>query len=237
MNMKKYVAEAVGTMFLVLMGCGSAVLAGGHVGFLGIAFAFGLTVMVMVYAIGSISGCHINPAITIAMWVNKKINGTDTAWYIVFQCVGAVVGAAILYAIASGMPDYNVMINGLGANGFGAASPDKYSLISGAVAEFALTALFLFIIFGATSKKAPAGFAGIAIGLGLTLIHIVGIPVTGVSVNPARSFGPALVLALNGSGTAISQLWLFILAPVLGGVFGAWAWNQCDTDSAKPAKK
>ncbi|MCL2888782.1 MAG: aquaporin Z [Elusimicrobia bacterium] len=240
MNMKKYVAEAVGTMFLVLMGCGSAVLAGGHVGFLGIAFAFGLTVMVMVYAIGPISGCHINPAITVAMWVNKKIDGTDAAWYIVFQCVGAVIGAAVLLAVAYGLPGYHAGVQGLGQNGFGLASPDKYGLVAGAIAEFVLTALFLFVIFGATSKKAPAGFAGIAIGLALTLIHIVGIPVTGVSVNPARSFGPALILALGGYGTALSQLWLFIVAPILGGIFGGWMWNQVDSDSApasKPSKK
>jgi len=235
--MKKYVAEAVGTMFLVLMGCGSAVLAGSHVGFLGIAFAFGLTVMVMVYAIGSISGCHINPAITVAMWVSKKIDGKDAAWYVVFQLVGAVIGAAILFAVASGLPGYSVVSNGLGANGYGALSPDKYSLVAGAIAEFVLTALFLFVIFGATSKKAPAGFAGIAIGLCLTLIHIVGIPVTGVSVNPARSFGPALILALNGSFGPICQLWLFIVAPVLGGIFGAWMWKEVDWDDAKSSKK
>ena len=233
--MKKYLAEAVGTLFLVLMGCGSAVIAAGqnHINFLGIAFAFGLTVMVMVYSIGSISGCHINPAITVAMWVNKKIDGKDAVWYIVFQFVGGIIGAAILYAVASGMPGY---AGGLGTNGFGQFSPDKYSLLSGVIAEFVFTALFLFVICGATSKKAPAGFAGIAIGLCLTLIHIVGIPVTGVSVNPARSFGPAFVLALTGSMTALSQVWMFIVVPVVGGVFGAWLWKEVDTDD-KPSKK
>jgi aquaporin Z len=223
--MKKYVAEAAGTLFLVLMGCGSAKIAGLEVGFLGIAFAFGLTVLAMVYAIGPISGCHINPAITVAMWLNKKLSGEEAVGYILAQLIGAALGAALLYAILSGGVSYAVGVDGLGQNGYGLASPAGYGVYAAMTAEFVLTALFLFVICGATSEKAPAGFAGIAIGLTLTLIHIVGIPTTGVSVNPARSFGPALITWLCGDATAMKQLWLFILMPVLGGAFGACLYN------------
>jgi aquaporin Z len=218
---KKYWAELIGTMFLVLIGCGSAVIAGGEVGFLGIAFAFGLTVLVMVYAIGNISGCHINPAITVAMLVAGKIKGKDAIFYIIFQCVGAIIGAAILLAIANGISDYSLAANGLGQNGYGAHSPGGYSLVACFVAEVVLTALFLFVIFGSTSQKAPKGFAGVAIGLALVLIHIFGIPVTGTSVNPARSLGPAVF----AGGAALSQLWLFIVAPIVGGILAALLWR------------
>lgn len=219
--MKKYWAELIGTLFLVLIGCGSAVIAGGEVGFLGIAFAFGLTVLVMVYAIGNISGCHINPAITVAMLVAGKIKGKDAIFYIIFQCVGAIIGAAILLAIANGISDYSLAANGLGQNGYGAHSPGGYSLVACFVAEVVLTALFLFVIFGSTSEKAPKGFAGVAIGLALVLIHIFGIPVTGTSVNPARSLGPAVF----AGGAALSQLWLFIVAPIAGGIIAALLWR------------
>jgi aquaporin Z len=219
--LKKYWAELIGTMFLVLIGCGSAVIAGGEVGFLGIAFAFGLTVLVMVYAIGNISGCHINPAITVAMLVAGKIKGKDAIFYIIFQCVGAIIGAAILLAIANGISDYSLAANGLGQNGYGAHSPGGYSLVACFVAEVVLTALFLFVIFGSTSQKAPKGFAGVAIGLALVLIHIFGIPVTGTSVNPARSLGPAVF----AGGAALSQLWLFIVAPIVGGILAALLWR------------
>jgi len=236
-NTKKYIAEAFGTMFLVFMGCGSAMIAGLEVGFLGIAFAFGLTVMAMVYVIGPISGCHINPAITVAMWVNKKISGEDAVCYIGAQFIGAAVGAALLWAVLAGTPSFAVAVSGLGQNGFGMASPGGYCVCSALIAEFLLTALFLFVICGAVSEKVPAGFAGLIIGLTLTLIHIVGIPVTGVSVNPARSFGPALMTWIGGDATAIKQLWLFILMPVLGGIFGACAYNYVSGGSFLPGRK
>ena len=220
-NIRKYIAEGLGTGFLVLMGCGSVVIAGVDVGTLGIAFAFGLTVLVMVYAIGPLTGCHINPAITIAMLVNKKISGKDAAGYIIAQIIGGILGALLLYAILCGNPAYKIAVDGLAANGYGLGSPANFGLYGAFLAEFVFTALFLFVICGAVSEKAPAGFAGIAIGLALTLIHIVGIPVTGVSVNPARSFGPAVVLAIFGDAGALSQVWLFFVAPILGAIFGA----------------
>ena len=218
---RKYAAELIGTAALVLIGCGSAVIAGQHVGFLGIAFAFGLTVLVMVYAIGSISGCHINPAITVAMLVAGKIKGKDAIAYIIAQCIGAIIGAGILLAIAKGLPGYSLAENGLGQNGFGAHSPAGYSLAACFVAELVLTALFLFVIFGSTSEKAPKGFAGISIGFTLVLIHIVGIPITGTSVNPARSLGPAVFVG----GEALPQLWLFWVAPLVGGILAAIVWK------------
>jgi len=227
----KYLAELIGTFVLVFMGCGSAVIAGKEVGFLGIAFAFGLSVLVMVYAIGPISGCHINPAITIAMLVNGKISGKDAGIYIICQCIGAIIAAALLLAVMTGLPGYTIAVNGLGQNGYGDASPAGFSMMSGLIAEVVLTFIFLIVIFGATSKAAPAGFAGMAIGLSLTLIHIVGIPVTGVSVNPARSIGPALLVG----GTAISQLWLFIIAPIVGAVLAAFVWKYLLEESVSPA--
>jgi len=218
---KKYAAELIGTAALVLIGCGSAVIAGQHVGFLGIAFAFGLTVLVMVYAIGNISGCHINPAITVAMLVAGKIKGKDAIAYIIAQCIGAIIGAGILLAIAKGLPSYSLADNGLGQNGFGAHSPAGYAMWACFVAELVLTALFLFVIFGSTSEKAPKGFAGISIGFTLVLIHIVGIPITGTSVNPARSLGPAVFVG----GDALPQLWLFWVAPLVGGILAAIIWK------------
>ncbi|WP_413666480.1 aquaporin Z [Mucilaginibacter sp. Mucisp86] len=222
----KFFAEFLGTMVLVLMGCGSAVIAGANgttgVGLLGIAFAFGLSVVAMAYAIGHISGCHINPAITIGMVVAGRMTGKEAVSYIIAQVLGAIAGAAVLLLIASGKQDYNVITNGLGQNGYGEASPAHYSLMAGFVAETIFTFIFLLVIFGATStKNIHGGFAGLSIGLSLVLIHIVGIPVTGVSVNPARSIGPALFTG----GPAISQLWLFILAPVLGSILSAVTWR------------
>lgn len=219
--MRKYSAELIGTMVLVLMGCGSAVIAGKFIGFAGIAVAFGLAVLVMVYTIGNISGCHINPAITVAMLVAKKIKGKDAIFYIIAQCLGGIIGAGILWAIASGLPEFSLADNGLGQNGFGVHSPAGYSLYACFVAEVVLSAIFLFIVFGATSKDAPKGFAGIAIGLSLALIHLVGIPITGTSVNPARSLGPAVF----AGGDALSQLWLFIVAPIIGGIIAALVWK------------
>ena len=218
--MKKYLAELIGTFVLVLGGCGSAVIAGDYIGKLGIALAFGLTVLVMVYTIGRISGCHINPAITVAMWVAGKIKSKDAVFYIIFQCVGAIIAAAVLLAIAHGLPGYSLDANGLGQNGYG-AHYSGYSIAACFIFEFVFTALFLFVIFGSTHKAAPAGFAGISIGLALTLIHLVGIPITGTSVNPARSLGPAIFVG----GDALSHLWLFIVAPILGAVVAAVCWK------------
>jgi aquaporin Z len=220
-SLKKYLAELIGTLALVLAGCGSAVIAGTHIGYTGIAFAFGLTVLVMVYAIGSISGCHINPAITVAMLVAGKIKGKDAIGYIIAQCIGAIAGAAILWAIASGLDGYSLAANGLGQNGYGTHSPAGYSLVACLIAEVVLTALFLFVIFGSTHKDAPKGFAGVAIGFSLVLIHLVGIPITGTSVNPARSLGPAVFVG----GDALAQLWLFIVAPIIGGIIAAIIWK------------
>lgn len=219
---KKYAAEFLGTLVLVLIGCGSAVIAGTEISFTGISFAFGLAVLTMVYAIGNISGCHINPAITIAMLTAGKISGKETVGYIVSQCLGAIAGAGILLVIAKGIPGYSLETNGLGQNGFGEFSPMKYSMEAGFIAEVVLTFIFLLVIFGSTSEDAPKGFAGIAIGLSLVMIHLISIPITGTSVNPARSLGPALFVGAN----AIGQLWLFWLAPVIGGVLAALVWKN-----------
>lgn len=218
---KKYLAELIGTFVLVFIGTGAAVVAGKSIGFLGIALAFGLAVLAMVYAIGAISGCHINPAITLAMLVNGKIGSKDALVYIIVQCIGAILASALLFAILTGNPAYSIATDGLGQNGFGTASPGGYSMVSGLIAEVILTFIFLMVIFGVTSKAAPAGFAGIPIGLTLTMILLVGIPITGTSVNPARSLGPAIIVG----GTALSQLWLFIVAPVIGAVIAALVWK------------
>ena len=226
--MKKLLAELLGTAALVFIGCGSAVISGraiipgvDGVGILGIALAFGLVLLTLVYAIGPISGCHVNPAVSIGMLVAGRMNGKDAAGYIVAQCIGAVLGAGLLLGVASGLPGYTLPVEHLGQNGYGIASPAGYSLPSCALAEVILTALFVFVILRATSKDAPAGFAGIAIGFALAMVHIVGIPVTGTSVNPARSLGPAIFVG----GTALAQLWLFIVAPVVGGILAALAWK------------
>jgi len=218
---KKYVAELIGTMVLVLMGCGSAVIAGYSIGYTGIAFAFGLSVVAMAYAIGSISGCHINPAISISMLVAGKLSVKDTALYVAFQCVGAIIGAGILYAIAVGNPTFSLATNGLGQNGYDSASPAGYTLASALIAEIVLTFIFVLVVHGSTSERAPKGFAGLSIGLTLVLIHLVAIPIDGTSVNPARSLGPALF----AGGTALNQLWLFIVAPIIGGILAAIVWK------------
>jgi len=220
-EMKKYVAEFLGTFVLVFMGCGSAVLAGRYIGFVGISFAFGLSVLALAYAIGGISGCHINPAVSISMLAAGKMKAKDTVIYVIMQCVGAIVGASVLYVIALGMPGYTLAVGGLGQNGYDALSPYGFSMRSGFIAEVVLTFIFLLVIFGSTSEKAPKGFAGISIGLSLVLIHLVGIPITGTSVNPARSLGPALI----AGGTALGQLWLFWVAPIIGGILAAAVWR------------
>jgi aquaporin Z len=215
-SMKKYIAELIGTMILVLMGCGGAVIAGSAIGNVGIAFCFGLAVLAMVYAIGSVSGCHINPAITISMLVAGKISVKDTVFYVVFQCIGAVIGAGILYAIVSGNASYSLALNGLGANSY-----KTYSLASVLVAEIVLTFIFVLVVHGSTDERVPKGFAGIAIGLTLVLIHLVAIPIDGTSVNPARSLGPAVFVG----GTALNQLWVFLVAPIIGGIIAAIVWK------------
>lgn len=223
--MTRYLAELIGTMVLVLMGCGCAVIAGGFIGvpnaYLAIAFAFGISVVAMVYAFGGISGCHINPAITVSMLVAGKISAKDAAFYVLFQCVGAVIGSGILYAIAVGIPTYSLAITGLGQNGYDAASPAGYNLTSALIAEIVLTFIFVLVVHGSTHERVPKGFAGLSIGLSLVLIHVVGIPITGTSVNPARSLGPAVFVG----GTALGQLWLFIVAPIIGGILAALVWK------------
>ncbi|MFY3328281.1 aquaporin Z [Vibrio fluvialis] len=219
--MNKYIAEMFGTFWLVLGGCGSAVLAAGFpdvgIGLLGVALAFGLTVLTMAFAIGHISGCHLNPAVTVGLWVGGRFSAKDVIPYIVFQVSGGVIAAAILYVIASGQTGFDVAASGFAANGFGDHSPGGYSLTAALVSEVAMTAMFLLVIMGATDNRAPQGFAPIAIGLCLTLIHLISIPVTNTSVNPARSTAVALFVG----DWAISQLWLFWLAPIVGGALGA----------------
>jgi len=212
---KRCAAEFFGTFWLVLGGCGSAVLAAAFpqvgIGLLGVSFAFGLTVLTMAYAIGHISGCHINPAVTIGLAVGRRFPASDVGPYIVAQVLGGIAGAAALYAIASGKVDF-ALSGGFAANGYGPHSPGQYPFLPCAVAEVVLTFFFLFVILGATAKGAPVGFAGIPIGLCLTLIHLIGIPVTNLSVNPARSTGPAVFVG----GWALAQLWLFWVAPIAG---------------------
>lgn len=219
MNSKKYVAEAIGTFWLTFAGCGSAVIAAGFpqvgIGLLGVALAFGLTVVTMAYAIGHISGCHLNPAVTVGLAAGGRFPGGLVIPYIVSQVIGGIAAAALLYVIARGAPGFD-LAGGFASNGYGDHSPGKYSLMSAFLMEVVMTMMFLFIIMGSTHGKAPAGFAPLAIGLGLCLIHLVSIPVTNTSVNPARSTGPALFVG----GWAIGQLWLFWLAPLIGGVLG-----------------
>ena len=218
--MKVYGAEFFGTFWLVLGGCGSAVLAAAFpqvgIGLLGVSLAFGLTVLTMAYAIGHISGCHLNPAVSVGLWAGGRFPAAKLAPYIVAQVVGAVVAGGVLYVIASGAPGFDVS-KGFASNGYGAHSPGGYSVMAAFVCEVVMTGMFLVIIMGATDKRAPAGFAPIAIGLALTLIHLISIPVTNTSVNPARSTGVALFVG----GWAFQQLWLFWLAPILGGMLGA----------------
>jgi aquaporin Z len=212
---KRSLAEFIGTFWLVLGGCGSAVLAAAFpevgIGLVGVALAFGLTVLTMAYAIGHISGCHLNPAVSIGLWAGKRFPAGELIPYIVAQVLGAILAAGVLYFIASGKAGFSVA-SGLASNGYGEHSPGGYSLAAGLVAEVVLTLMFLMIILGSTDKRAPQGFAPIAIGFGLTLIHLIGIPVTNVSVNPARSTGPAIFVG----GWALSQLWLFWVAPIAG---------------------
>jgi aquaporin Z len=229
--LKKCSAEFLGTFWLVLGGCGSAVLAASFqqlgIGLLGVSLAFGLTVLTMAYAIGHISGCHLNPAVSIGLWAGKRFPAQHLLPYISAQVLGGIAAGGVLYTIANGAPGFNVAA-GFAANGFGEHSPGNYSLTAALVCEVVMTAFFLFIIMGATDKKAPAGFAPIAIGLSLTLIHLISIPVTNTSVNPARSTGVALYVG----DWAVAQLWLFWLAPIVGGVLGATIYNFIEKKEA-----
>jgi aquaporin Z len=227
--MKKLGAEFFGTFWLVLGGCGSAVLAakfltpdGVHIGIglLGVALAFGLTVMTMAFAIGHISGCHLNPAVSIGLWAGGRFPGREVVPYVVAQVLGGIVAAAVLFVIASGQAGFSA-VGGFASNGYGEHSPGHYSLLAALVCEIVMTLFFLLIIMGSTDERAPKGFAPIAIGLGLTLIHLISIPVTNTSVNPARSTG----VALFAGGLALSQLWLFWVAPIVGGVLGGWLYR------------
>jgi len=222
--MKKYGAEFIGTFWLVLGGCGSAVLAAAFpdvgIGLLGVSLAFGLTVMTMAFAIGHISGCHLNPAVSIGLYVGGRFEAKELAPYIIAQVLGGIAAGGVLYLIASGKAGFDVTA-GFASNGYGEHSPGGYSLLSALVTEVVMTLMFLIIILGATDKRAPQGFAPIAIGLGLTLIHLISIPVTNTSVNPARSTGVALYVG----GWAISQLWLFWVAPIIGAVFGGFVYR------------
>jgi len=222
--MKQYSAEFLGTFWLVLGGCGSAVLAAAFpnvgIGLLGVSLAFGLTVLTMAFAIGHISGCHLNPAVSVGLWAGGRFPAAKLAPFIVAQVLGAVVAGGVLYVIASGAPGFDVS-KGFASNGYGAHSPGGYSLLAALVTEVVMSMFFLLVILGSTDKRAPAGFAPIAIGLALTLIHLISIPVTNTSVNPARSTGVAVYVG----GWAVGQLWLFWLAPIVGAVLGAFAYR------------
>ena len=227
--MKRYGAEFFGTFWLVLGGCGSAVLAAAFpelgIGFAGVALAFGLTVLTMAYAVGHISGGHFNPAVSIGLWAGGRFPASQVLPYIVAQVLGAIAAGAVLYVVASGNADFS-LAGGFASNGYGAHSPGGYSMMSALLMEVVMTMFFLMIILGATDKRAPAGFAPTAIGLGLTLIHLISIPVTNTSVNPARSTGVALFVG----GWAVEQLWLFWVAPIVGALLGAVAYRAIATD-------
>jgi aquaporin Z len=234
MNMsKRLVAEFIGTAWLVLGGCGSAVLAAAFpalgIGFAGVALAFGLTVLTMAYAIGHVSGCHLNPAVSIGLFAGGRFPARDLLPYIIVQVLGAMAGAGVLYLIASGHAGFD-LAGGFASNGYAEHSPGGYSLVACLISEVVLTFAFLFVIMGATHGSAPKGFAPVAIGLCLTLIHLISIPVTNTSVNPARSTGPALFVG----GWALSQLWLFWVAPILGGALGGFAYRWVSPD--EPAR-
>jgi len=226
---RKLGAEFIGTFWLVLGGCGSAVLAAAYpelgIGFVGVALAFGLTVLTMIYAVGGISGGHFNPAVSFGLWAGGRLPGKDLIPYVVVQVLGAIAATAILYLVATGKAGYELKSGSLASNGYGEHSPGGYNYMSALVVEIVMSFIFIFVIMGATDKRAPAGFAGIAIGLTLTLIHLISIPVTNTSVNPARSTGPALF----EGGIALTQLWFFWVMPIIGGVLGGIAWRWFDS--------
>jgi aquaporin Z len=226
---KKLTAEFIGTFWLVLGGCGAAVLAAAFpdvgIGLLGVSFAFGLTVLTMAFAIGHISGCHLNPAVSIGLWAGGRFPAAELLPYIIIQVAGAIAGAGVVYLIASGKAGFELS-GGLASNGYGEHSPGGYSLVSCLIAEIVMTFMFLMIILGATDKRAPQGFAPIAIGLGLTLIHLISIPVTNTSVNPARSTGPALLVG----DWATAQLWMFWVAPIVGALIAGYVYRYFEQD-------
>jgi aquaporin Z len=231
---KKLVAEFLGTAWLVLGGCGAAVLAAAYpqlgIGFAGVALAFGLTVVTMAYAIGHVSGCHLNPAVSIGLWAGGRFKAADLPGYIIAQVAGAIAGAGVLYLIASGHAGFDVS-GGFASNGYGDHSPGGYSLMASLICELVMTFAFLFVIMGATHGNAPRGFAPLAIGLCLTLIHLISIPVTNTSVNPARSTGPAIF----AGGWALQQLWLFWIAPILGAILAGVTYRWLSKDEPAPA--
>ena len=224
--MNKYLAECFGTFWLVFGGCGSAVLAAAYpelgIGFAGVALAFGLTVLTMAYAVGHISGGHFNPAVSVGLFIGGRFEGKELLPYIIAQVIGAILAAAVLYFVATGKAEFDIAASGLASNGYGEHSPGGYSMAAALTIEIVLTAFFLIIIMGSTDARAPKGFAPIAIGLALTLIHLISIPVTNTSVNPARSTG----VALFQGGGALGQLWLFWLAPIIGGALGTWIYKN-----------
>ncbi|MDO5823036.1 MIP family channel protein [Methanobrevibacter sp.] len=225
--MKRYISELIGTMVLVLFGCGSAAIAGSMLGTLGIALAFGLSIVAMAYVIGDISGCHINPAVSIGMWVDGRLESKDLIIYIIFQCIGAVIGIALLAAIINSAPSLGgYTATGLGQNGFGSASAVGLDVIGAIIVEIILTFVFVFTVLGVTKKVENGAVAGIVIGLTLTFVHIMGIPLTGTSVNPARSLAPALFLG----GQALQQVWVFILAPIVGAVIAGLIYKGLNTE-------
>lgn len=232
---RKFAAEMFGTFWLVFGGCGSAVLSAAFpevgIGLLGVSLAFGLTVVTAAYAVGHISGGHFNPAVTIGLWAGGRFSSREILPYIVAQVIGGIVAAYLLLGIASGSAGFELAQNGLAANGFGTASPGGYSMMAALITEVVLTAIFLILIMGATDKVAPAGFAPLVIGLALTLIHLISIPVTNTSVNPARSAGPALIVG----GVALQQLWLFWIAPIAGAIAGSLFYRLALSDSSVDA--
>ncbi len=227
--MRRYISELIGTMVLVLFGCGSAAIAGSVLGTVGIALAFGLSIVAMAYVIGDISGCHINPAVSIGMWIDGRMEAKDLIMYIVFQCIGAIIGIAILVAIISSIPSLGgYAATGLGQNGFGSASSLGIDVVGAIIVEIILTFVFVFTVLGVTKKAENATVAGIVIGLTLAFVHIMGIPLTGTSVNPARSLAPALFLG----GQALNQVWVFILAPIVGAVIAGFLYKGLTSEDA-----
>jgi len=227
--MKKYIAELIGTMVLVLFGCGSAAIAGTVLGNLGIALAFGLSIVAMAYVIGDISGCHVNPAVSIGMWIDGRMETKDLVMYIIFQCIGAIIGIALLAAIINSAPSLGgYAATGLGQNGFGSASSVGLDVVGAILVEIILTFVFVFTVLGVTKKAENGAVAGIVIGLTLAFVHILGIPLTGTSVNPARSLAPALFLG----GQALQQVWVFILAPIVGAVIAGLLYKGLATEEA-----
>ncbi len=219
--MRIYTAEFIGTFVLVLGGCGAAVLAGPHIGYAGVAAAFGLSLLVMVYTVGPVSGCHLNPAVTLGLVLAGKFDARRAPGYVIAQVIGGIAAAAVLYLVASGKAGFDATASGFATNGYGDRSPEHYGLLACFVSEVVMTGLLMFVILGATDIKAPVGFAGVAIGLALTVIHLVSIPVTNTSVNPARSIGPALF----AGGDAFLQLWLFLVAPCIGAALAAFVYT------------